>query len=165
MQTALDKLHKFFGHSSLVIEAHISDITRKEVVKWSVDSFQSFVNELEDIKTLFTDNDQIAMMNSPGVLKKIISRLPKPTRDKLAESLCDSNIIMPSFDYLLKFVENQLKLVSHPLMQCDIVDRKTRSDTYTVFTEKKQPAKFNRQFEVKSYSQSANLGLFFHSRF
>ena len=33
LNTALNKLHKFFGQSSLVVEAHISYITRNEPVK------------------------------------------------------------------------------------------------------------------------------------
>ena len=39
LNTALNKLHKFFGQSSLVIEAHISYITRNEQIKWNLDSF------------------------------------------------------------------------------------------------------------------------------
>ena len=56
------------------------------------------------------------MMNSPGVIKGIIARLPKRTRDELAKLLCDSNEHLPDFDQLLKFVERQRKLVSHPVM-------------------------------------------------
>ena len=39
LNTTLNKLHKFFGQSSLVVEAHISYITGNEPVKWNLDSF------------------------------------------------------------------------------------------------------------------------------
>ena len=98
LNTALNKLHKFFGQSSLVVEAHISYITRNEPVKWNLDLFQLFMNELEDVKTLFADTNENYMLDSPGVLEKVIARLPKRTKDKLAKILCNACIVMPSFD-------------------------------------------------------------------
>ena len=156
LNTALNKLHKFFGQSSLVVEAYISYITRNEPVKWNLDSFQSFMNELEDIKTLFADTNENSMLDSPGVLKKVIARLPKRTKDKLAEILCNACIVMPSFDYLLCFVEKQLKLISHPLMQNDISNVKSKYDFNQTNAEKKRPAK---QFLVKTYAQNSNVFL------
>ena len=35
---------------------------------------------------------------------------------------------MPSFDYLLRFVEKHLKLISHPLRQNDISNIKSKYD-------------------------------------
>lgn len=156
LNTALNKLHKFFGQSSLVVEAHISYITRNEPVKWNLDSFQSFMNELEDIKTLFADTDEKSMLASPGVLKKVIARLPKRTKDKLAEILCNACIVMPSFDYLLCFVEKQLKLIAHPLMQTDVSNVKPKYDFNQTSAEKKRPAK---QFFVKTYAQNSSAFL------
>ena len=156
LNTALNKLHKFFGQSSLVVEAHISYITRNEPVKWNLDSFQSFMNELEDIKTLFADTNENSMLDSPGVLKKVIARLPKRTKDKLAEILCNACIVMRRFDYLLCFVEKQLKLISHPLMQNDINNVKSKYDFNQTNAEKKRPAK---QFLVKTYAQNSNVFL------
>ena len=37
------------------MEAHINNTTTKEVVKWTVESFQLFLNELEDIEVLLRD--------------------------------------------------------------------------------------------------------------
>ena len=116
VKSALDRLQTFFGDKNVVVEAHIANVTRNELVKWNTDSYQSFLNELEDIKVLLHDQSQKSMMNSPGVIKGIIARLPKRTRDELAKLLCDSNEHLPDFDQLLKFVERQLKLVSHPVM-------------------------------------------------
>ena len=156
LNTALNKLHKFFGQSSVVVEAHISYITRNEPVKWNLDSFQSFMNELEDIRTLFADTNENSMLDSPGVLKKVIARLPKRTKDKLAEILCNACIVMPSFDYLLRFVEKQLKLISHPLMQIDLSNVKSKYDFNQTNAEKKRPAK---QFLLKTYAQNSNVFL------
>ena len=114
------------------------------------------MNELEDIKTLFADTNQNSMLDSPGVLKKVIARLPKRTKDKLAEILCNACIVMPSFDYLLCFVEKQLKLISHPLMQNDISNIKSKYDFNQTNAEKKRPAK---QFLVKTYAQNSNVFL------
>ena len=116
VKSALDRLQTFFGDKNVVVEAHIANVTRNELVKWNTDSYQSFLNELEDIKVLLHDQSQKSMMNSPGVIKGIIARLPKRTRDELAKLLFDSNEHLPDFDQLLKFVERQLKLVSHPVM-------------------------------------------------
>ena len=154
LDTALNKLHKFFGQSSLVVEAHIAYITRNEPVKWNLDSFQSFMNELEDIKTLFADTNENAMLDSPGVLKNIIARLPKRTIDKLAEVLCNACIVMPSFDYLLRFVEKQLTLISHPLMQSEMSNVKSKYVFNQTNAEKKYSAK---QFLVKTHTQKSNV--------
>ena len=63
--------------------------------------------ELENIKTLFADTNENSMLDSPGVLKKVIAGLPQRTKDKLAEILCNACFVMPSFDYLLRFVEKR----------------------------------------------------------
>ena len=67
------------------------------------------------------------MINSPGVMKGIITRLPKRSRDELAKRLCQVNEHLPDFEFLLKFVEGQLRLVSHPVM--NIVKDSKSNDT------------------------------------
>ena len=119
VKTALERLKKYFGDETAVVEAHVASVTNGEAVRWTIDSFQSFLNELEDIKLLLCDDFKKSRMNSPGVIKGIIARLPKRTRDKLVEVLCKSNQHSPKFQFLLEFVQEQLKLVSHPLMQDD----------------------------------------------
>ena len=104
----------------------------------------------------FADTNENSMLDSPGVLKKVIAHLPKCTKDKLAEILCNACIVMPSFDYLLRFVEKQLKLILHPLMQNDISNVKSKYDLNQTNAEKKRPAK---QFLVKTYAQNSNIFL------
>ena len=116
MNTALERLKRYFGDDTAIIDAHIRNITRDEMIKWTVDGFQFFLNELEDIKVLLNNKSHTAMINSPGVMKGIITRLPKRSRDELAKRLCQVNEHLPDFEYLLKFVEGQLRLVSHPVM-------------------------------------------------
>ena len=116
VKTALDKLARYFGSSSQIIEAHISFITRADPVRWTVEAFQTLINELEEVKIL-VDTEHLTMLNSPGVVKKIIGKLPKTTREKLAQKLCEEGQSLPKFSYLLDFVESQLDLVSHPLVQ------------------------------------------------
>ena len=116
VKTALERLKKYFGDKTDVVEAHVASVTKGEAVKWTIDSFQSFFIELEDIKLLLCDDSKKSIMNSPGIIKDIIARLPKRTRDKLVKVLCKSNQHLPKFQFLLEFVQKQLKLVSHLLM-------------------------------------------------
>ena len=46
LRMTLDKLEKYFGSSSLIIKLHLSHISKSELVKWNIDSFQAFINEL-----------------------------------------------------------------------------------------------------------------------
>ena len=39
---------------------------------------------------LFADTNENSMLDSPGVLKKVIVRLPKRTKNKLAEIFCNA---------------------------------------------------------------------------
>ena len=128
VETALDKLERFFGSDVSIIESHIAHITRNETVRWTVDAFQSLLNELEDVYSLFLGSDKVAMLNSPGVVKGVIARLPKRTRDRLAEILCEKDLHMPSFNVLLQFVGKQLDLVSHPVMRLEMSERPKKSD-------------------------------------
>ena len=112
----MERLKRCFADEAAVVEAHINNATRKEVVKWTVESFQSFLNELKDIKVLLKDESHCAMINSLGAIKGIVARLPKRTRDKLTEHLGKSNQHLPDFEGLLRFVEEQLKLISHLIM-------------------------------------------------
>ena len=93
-----------------------TSVTKGEAVNWTIDSFQSFLNEPEDIKLLLSDDSKKSIMNSPGVIKGIIARLPKCTRDEMVKVLCKSNQHLPKFQFLLEFVQKHLKLVSHLLM-------------------------------------------------
>ena len=99
------------------------------------------MNELEDIKTLFAGTNENSRLDLPGVLKKVIACLPKRTKDKFTEILCNACIVMPSFDYLLRFVEKQLKLISHPLMQNNISNVNISNDFDQTNAEKKRSAK------------------------
>ena len=64
------------------------------------------------MQTFLTNPVQRSILNSPDMIKKIIERLSKRIKDKLAEKSCDAEMQLPSFDYLLKFVEKQLNLHS-----------------------------------------------------
>ena len=116
VNTALERLKRYFGDDTAIIDAHIRNITRDEMIKWTVDGFQFFLNELEDIKVLLNNKSHTAMINSPGVMRGIITRLPKRSQDELAKRLCQVNEHLPDFEFLLKFVEGQLRLVSHAVM-------------------------------------------------
>ena len=53
VKTALEKLKKYFKDETAFVEAHINSVTKGEPVRWTIESFQSFINELEDIKLLY----------------------------------------------------------------------------------------------------------------
>ena len=76
LETALNRLEKFFGDPAVVVEAQIDDLAMREVFKWKVDSFQSFLNELENIKSVLNDDAQKLVLNS-CTIKEIVARLPK----------------------------------------------------------------------------------------
>ena len=158
VNTALERLKKYFGDETAVVEAHVASVTKGEAVKWTIDSFQSFLNELEDIKLLLCDDSKKSIMNSPGVIKGIIARLPKRTRDKFVEVLCKSNQHLPKFQFLLEFVQEQLKLVSHPLMQDNTFDAysKTVKSNRMKYGTKRTTNKSN-QVEINAYSQRVDL--------
>ena len=115
VRAALNRLKKYFGNEAAIVEDSISSITRNEMVKWNAESFQFFLNELENIKVLLDNDLHKKTINSPNVVKGIISRMPKRSRDELVKILCTSDQHLPSFQFLLEFVEKQLKLVSHPI--------------------------------------------------
>ena len=75
-------------------------MTRNEPVKWTVDSFKSFLNELENVKSLLQNETQGSVLNSPGVITKIVARLPKRTKDELTKLLCNAGIHIPEFNFL-----------------------------------------------------------------
>ena len=116
VRTALERLQKYFGDETAIIEAHINSITKGDTVKWTVESFQSFLNELENLKVLLSHDSKRSTINSPNVIKGIISRLPRRTRDELVKILCETDQHLPKYEFLIEFVERQLKLVSYPLM-------------------------------------------------
>ena len=61
------------------------------------ESLQSFLNELEEIRLLLLDESCPSkyIMESPGVMKKIIARIPKRCKDELVK-LC----VIPECIYL-----------------------------------------------------------------
>ena len=40
VKTALERLKKYFGDETAVVEAHVASVTKDEAVKWTIDSFQ-----------------------------------------------------------------------------------------------------------------------------
>ena len=74
------------GHSEILRQIQGRFLTFKDVwqpyLKRTVEAFQTLINELEEVKILV--DTEHTMLNSPGVVKKIIGRLPKTTREKLA---------------------------------------------------------------------------------
>ena len=109
-------MHSLFGSSSLIVASHLAHITRNDPVKWSMDSFQAVINELEKVR-LLVDASHAAMLDSHGIIKKIVARLPKITNEKVAQQLSQQGPSSPDFAYLEQFAEKQLDLVFHPLMQ------------------------------------------------
>ena len=158
LEAALSKLERYYGNDSSVTEAHIAHITRPEPIRWSVEAFQTLVNELEDIQSLFKIDDRIGILNSPGILKGVITRLPKRTKEKLTERLSASNVHMPSFEYLLAFVNEQLDLVSHPLSQLDACNKQSSKveSSQRVNRESKFRNKCDK-YNVKAYSQNVSV--------
>ena len=153
--TALERLKIFFWEETSIIEAHIANITRNEMMRWNTDSYQSFLNELEDIKILLGNSPHHVTINSPGVMKGIISRLPKRTRHELAKMLCDSNELLPDFEALRKFIEKQLKLVSHPVMRINPKGTESKAkDELTWKTDFHKTIGRKESHAVKSYSQN-----------
>ena len=158
LEAALSKLERYYGNDSSVTEAHIAHITRPEPIRWSVEAFQTLVNELEDIQSLFKIDDRIGILNSPGILKGVITRLPKRTKEKLTERLSASNVHMPSFEYLLAFVNEQLDLVSHPLSHLDACNKQSSKveSSQRVNRESKFRNKCDK-YNVKAYSQNVSV--------
>ena len=111
VETALGILKNYFGNEAAIVVS----ITKNEMVKWNPESFQSFLNKLENIKALLYNDSHKKTINSPNVIKGIISRMPERSRDELVKILCTSDQHLPSFTLLLQFIEKQLKLVSHPV--------------------------------------------------
>ena len=116
VNTALERLEKYLDDETVIVEAHINSVTKGEPVRWTIESLQPFINEQKDIKLLLCVGSREEIMNSSSVIKDIIARMPRRTRDELVKQLCKANQHLPNFEFLLKFVEKQLKLVLHPLM-------------------------------------------------
>ena len=163
VKTALERLQKYFGDETAIVEAHINSITQGDAVKWTVESFQSFLNELEDVKILLGHDSRKATMNSPNVIKGIISRMPRRTRDELVKILCETNQHLPKFEFLLDFVERQLKIVSHPLMNIVAgahtqVEPRSKDTDHSRRARMPKPVMQRDQSAVKSYAQSTGTG-------
>ena len=94
------------------------------------------------------------MLDSPGVIKGVIARLPKRTRDKLVEILCEQNLHMPSFDFMLDFVAKQLDMVSHPIMRMEADNRQRNKKrdmvniTETSNLRRSELTRYSRKVEV-----------------
>ena len=116
VNTALERLKKYLEDETVIVEAHINSVTKGEPVRWTIESLQPFINQLKDIKLLLCVGSREEKTNSPSVIKDIIARMPRRTRDELVKQLCEANQHLPNFEFLLEFAEKQLKLVLHPLM-------------------------------------------------
>ena len=66
VRAALDRLKKYFGNEAAIVE---DSITRNEMVKWNAESFQFFLNELENIKVLLDNDLHKKTINSLNVVK------------------------------------------------------------------------------------------------
>jgi len=86
--------------------------------------------------------------------------MPRRTRDELIKLLCKNDQHLPRFKFLLEFVEKQLKIVSHPLMNVVSGSQKTNEskpkNNESSYYEHKMLKNVDSKIQtpVKSYTQS-----------
>ena len=116
--TALTVLKRDFGDDYLVRQAHLKSITDKTSrVSWDSTSLRTLLSHLERCKTLLQNSSHRVYLDSPDTIKAVVERLPQRSKNSFLRA-CTNNRLSdpanPGFDFLIRFIEAELKQVSNP---------------------------------------------------
>ena len=114
--TALSILKRDFGSDYQVRQAHLKSITDKtSKVHWDASSLRTLLSQLEKCKTLLQNSSHKVYLDSPDTIKAVVERLPNRSRNAFLRA-CNKvpDPANPGFNFLLKFIESELKQVNNP---------------------------------------------------
>lgn len=116
---AKNLLKEHFGSEIKVTAAYMEKVMRWPVIKGEdVDALESFSIFLRSCCNVMEDLQQMEEMNVPSNLRLIVMKLPYKFREKWRAVACDLQEYhgnRAKFSDLVRFIEHQVKILSHPL--------------------------------------------------
>ena len=114
---AMNRLELFYGNKMDILDSHMKNVGRKDMVKYDIKGFQKLLTELHNFRVVVSESEHRGIMHSPNLIRKIIYRLPYKSREVLSRDLERAGKEYPSFEQLLAFVEAELKHVTNPFIR------------------------------------------------
>ena len=130
---ALRILKDQFGRTHEVARSHLSELINGPSIQLSDGTaLAQLSRKMNSCSIALTGSDYAQNLNSEETLRQIVKRLPKPLRVKWVEraaAILNSNYLNPTFEDLMRFVQERARVASCPFADTIEKEKKGQSKT------------------------------------
>ena len=152
LHTALSVLKRDFGSEYQIRKAHLKHITEcHKKVTWDAASLRKLLADLEKCSALLKGSSHHVYLDSPETINGVLERLPDFSHKGFVRA-CNKleDPTNPGFDFLVKFIESELKQVNSPF-----VDRFVKGSNGRPKKDDKNP-RFSRASTISGFDKPDN---------